>query len=54
MARRTLKQLGNDIDQVIRDVWTYHDITWKRTWYFFKELIKVILKNPRNNQRDIR
>lgn len=48
---RTPKQLGNDIDQVIRDVWAYHDITWKRTGYFFKELFKVIIKNPHKEKK---
>ena len=48
---RTLKELGHDIDKCIVDVWTYHQITWKRTGYFFKELFKVLIKNPRKEKK---
>lgn len=42
MARRTWRELGRDLDMVFIEVWTYHQITWKRTIIFFKELWKAI------------
>lgn len=42
MARRTWRELGRDLDTVVVEVWTYHDITWERTIIFFKELWKAI------------